>query len=58
MLSLPDDLRWADQKRGIYASAFSQHKKKRRYTSEKLQEWKTALQNVSYISGYMLNNDN
>ncbi|GLJ34259.1 hypothetical protein SUGI_0688520 [Cryptomeria japonica] len=53
----PSDLRWVAQDKGRYAPAFSHHKKKRRYTSKMLREWKSALQKVSYLSGYMLNSD-
>ncbi|GLJ34257.1 hypothetical protein SUGI_0688500 [Cryptomeria japonica] len=51
----PDDLRWVAQGKGLYAPAFSHHKKKRRYCSSKLEEWERALHCVSYLSGYMLN---
>ncbi|GLJ36537.1 hypothetical protein SUGI_0734110 [Cryptomeria japonica] len=40
----PDDVRCA---KGVYTDAFVQHKKKGRYSSETLQEWKDALDNVS-----------
>ncbi|GLJ33817.1 hypothetical protein SUGI_0679920 [Cryptomeria japonica] len=47
----PDDVRYA---KGVYAKAFSRHEEKGRYTSEKLQEWKNALQNVSYNVGHIV----
>jgi len=50
----PHDVRYAEK--GVYADAFSHHKKKRRYTSEKLQEWKNALYSVSYNVGHTVNN--
>ncbi|XP_057831185.2 disease resistance protein Roq1 isoform X3 [Cryptomeria japonica] len=49
----PDDVRYA---KGVYADALSQHKNKGRYTSKKLEEWKNALNNVSYNAGYIINN--
>ncbi|KAH9288951.1 hypothetical protein KI387_033068 [Taxus chinensis] len=51
----PADLRWVAK--GIYASAFSHHKHKRRYCSETLEDWKKALHDVSYYNGQMLKND-
>ncbi|GLJ33298.1 hypothetical protein SUGI_0669980 [Cryptomeria japonica] len=48
----PDDVRYA---KGVYADAFSQHEKKGRYASDKLQEWKKALNNVSYNIGHIVN---
>ncbi|KAH9289188.1 hypothetical protein KI387_033305, partial [Taxus chinensis] len=54
----PGDFRWVAQGKGIYANDFYQLQKKRRYSLEILEEWKTALQSVSCISGYMLNTDN
>ncbi|GLJ15770.1 hypothetical protein SUGI_0259660 [Cryptomeria japonica] len=53
----PGDLRWACEGRGIYAHAFLEHEKKCRYSLEKLQEWKTALRNVSLYRGEIINND-
>ncbi|KAH9289179.1 hypothetical protein KI387_033296 [Taxus chinensis] len=55
---LPSDLRWAGEGRGIYAEAFSQHENKRRYESDKLQEWKMALFHVSFHSGWEFNKIN
>ncbi|GLJ29009.1 hypothetical protein SUGI_0572520 [Cryptomeria japonica] len=50
----PDDVRYA---KGVYAEAFFRHTKKGRYTLEKLQEWKNALNNVSYNVGGIIHND-
>ncbi|GLJ33270.1 hypothetical protein SUGI_0669410 [Cryptomeria japonica] len=50
----PGDVRHA---KGVYAEAFSEHKKKGRYTSEKLQEWKNALNNVSDTVGSIIHNE-
>ncbi|GLJ19157.1 hypothetical protein SUGI_0344070 [Cryptomeria japonica] len=52
----PKDIHWICQGKGIYADAFSNPKIKARYTSETLQEWKRALQKVSYLSGYIVKN--
>ncbi|GLJ33997.1 hypothetical protein SUGI_0683760 [Cryptomeria japonica] len=49
------DVRWVQK--GIYAHAFSEYGKKGRYTQEKLDEWKTALHNISFRSGYPVNNN-
>ena len=49
----PDDVRYA---KGVYAKAFSRHEEKGRYTSEKLQEWKNALHNVSINIGHIVDN--
>ncbi|GLJ34594.1 hypothetical protein SUGI_0695780 [Cryptomeria japonica] len=48
----PDDVRYAN---GVFADAFSRHEKKRRHTPEKLQEWKSALYNVPYEIGHIVN---
>ncbi|KAH9307703.1 hypothetical protein KI387_035614, partial [Taxus chinensis] len=53
----PCDLRWVDQGKGIYADAFIQHEKQGRYTFQKLQEWKMALQTVSFHFGCVINNN-
>ncbi|XP_057856507.2 disease resistance protein Roq1-like [Cryptomeria japonica] len=53
----PSDLRWIGQGKGKYAPAFSEYEKKGRYKSEKLDEWKGALHNSSFLSGYLVNND-
>ncbi|XP_057847004.1 disease resistance protein RPV1-like [Cryptomeria japonica] len=50
----PADVRHA---KGVYAEAFSEYQKKGRYTSEKLQEWKNALNNVSYNVGGIIHNE-
>ncbi|GLJ45652.1 hypothetical protein SUGI_0960930 [Cryptomeria japonica] len=49
----PGDIR---HEKGMYADAFSRHKKKGRYSSEKIQEWKNAVNRVSYNVGEILNN--
>ncbi|XP_059076797.1 disease resistance protein RPV1-like [Cryptomeria japonica] len=46
------DVRYA---KGVYAKAFDLHEKKGRYTSEKLQEWKDALFNVSHNIAHIVN---
>ncbi|XP_057817737.2 disease resistance protein Roq1 isoform X1 [Cryptomeria japonica] len=51
----PDDVRYA---KGVYAEAFSRHTEKGRYTLKKLQEWKNALNNVSYNVGSIVHNEN
>ncbi|XP_057828280.2 disease resistance protein Roq1-like [Cryptomeria japonica] len=48
----PEDVRYA---KGVYAAAFERHKKKGRYTLEKLQEWKDALFTVSNNIGHIVN---
>ncbi|KAH9305935.1 hypothetical protein KI387_010339 [Taxus chinensis] len=53
----PSDLRWVDQGKGIYADAFNHHEKQGRYISQKLQQWKMALQTVSFHSGCVINNN-
>ncbi|GLJ45355.1 hypothetical protein SUGI_0954640 [Cryptomeria japonica] len=53
----PSDLRYIDQGKGKYAHAFSEHEKKGRYKSEKLDEWKGALHNSSFLSGYLVSNN-
>ncbi|XP_057834012.2 disease resistance protein RPV1 isoform X2 [Cryptomeria japonica] len=50
----PSDLRWVGQGKGIYAPAFSQHKEKDRYSEKKLDEWKKALESVSFGSGCVI----
>lgn len=50
----PEDVRYA---KGTYAAAFEQHEEKRRYTPEKIQEWKDALFNVSNNIGHIVNNE-
>eukprot|EP01018_Ginkgo_biloba_P015508 Gb_05622 [translate_table: standard] len=42
----------------VYAHAFAQHAEKGRYPSKKLSEWKEALNNVSFRSGFELNEFN
>ncbi|GLJ34589.1 hypothetical protein SUGI_0695690 [Cryptomeria japonica] len=49
----PDEVRYA---KGVFANAFSLHKKEPRYT-EKIQEWKTALYSVSFNIGHIVNTD-
>lgn len=50
----PSDLRWVQQGKGKYAHAFSEHVKKGRYTEEKLNQWKEALYNISFNSGFLV----
>ncbi|GLJ33803.1 hypothetical protein SUGI_0679590 [Cryptomeria japonica] len=54
----PNSVRWIKCGKGIYADAFSQHERNKRYTSEKLEAWKMALHTVSFYSGQILRNDN
>ncbi|GLJ33641.1 hypothetical protein SUGI_0676310 [Cryptomeria japonica] len=49
-----DVVRYAKE---VYAKAFSRHEEKGRYTLEKLQEWKDALNNVSYNVGVITHNE-
>ncbi|GLJ10474.1 hypothetical protein SUGI_0128910 [Cryptomeria japonica] len=53
----PSDLRRVAHGKGSYASAFDEYEEKKRYTEEKLQEWKTALENVSLHSGFVVRNN-
>ncbi|GLJ34185.1 hypothetical protein SUGI_0687090 [Cryptomeria japonica] len=53
----PSDLRWIDVGEGTYANAFSEHGKKRKYSPEKLDEWRRALYNISFHSGYKVKNN-
>ncbi|GLJ10178.1 hypothetical protein SUGI_0123490 [Cryptomeria japonica] len=53
----PSDLRYVDQGKGKYAHAFSEHERKGRYTPEKLDDWKRALHNTSFLSGYLVSNN-
>ncbi|XP_059072536.1 disease resistance protein RUN1 isoform X1 [Cryptomeria japonica] len=50
----PSDLRWVGQGKRIYAPAFSQYQLKGRYSEEKLDEWKMALENASLRSGCVI----
>ncbi|GLJ34135.1 hypothetical protein SUGI_0686280 [Cryptomeria japonica] len=50
----PDDVRYG---KGAYADAFSRHENMGRYTRKKLQEWKAALHNASYIRGHIINSE-
>ncbi|GLJ37245.1 hypothetical protein SUGI_0755440 [Cryptomeria japonica] len=49
----PSDLRYPDK--GVYAPAFAKHQKKKRFSKERLQQWKAALHSSSLISGYKFN---
>ncbi|XP_059064192.1 disease resistance protein Roq1-like [Cryptomeria japonica] len=42
--------------KGVYGKAFSEYESKKRYT-EKLEEWKQALQSISFIAGEKFNRD-
>ncbi|XP_059072539.1 disease resistance protein RUN1 isoform X2 [Cryptomeria japonica] len=50
----PSDLRWMGKEKGIYAPAFSQYQLKGRYSKEKLDEWKMALEDASLRSGCVI----
>ncbi|GLJ28838.1 hypothetical protein SUGI_0568300 [Cryptomeria japonica] len=52
----PTDLRWVAQGKGVYVNAFAEYEKNHRYSSEKLQQWKTALHKVSFYKGAIINN--
>eukprot|EP01018_Ginkgo_biloba_P021975 Gb_40546 [translate_table: standard] len=52
----PSDLRYIEK--GVYADALIQHEQKGRYISAKLDEWKKALYNASFISGMEFNSLN
>ncbi|XP_059063968.1 toll/interleukin-1 receptor-like protein [Cryptomeria japonica] len=54
----PDDLRWVGKGKGCYAPAFYHRKMKRRYSSKMLNEWETALERASNLSGQVLNRKN
>ncbi|GLJ34147.1 hypothetical protein SUGI_0686490 [Cryptomeria japonica] len=47
----PEDIRYA---KGAFADAFSKHEKEGRYTREKLEEWKNALNIVSFRVGQII----
>ncbi|XP_057869576.2 TMV resistance protein N [Cryptomeria japonica] len=53
----PTDLKYVAQGKGIYVDAFVEYEKKRRYSPERLQEWKMALNNVSFYIGQIIKND-
>eukprot|EP00253_Pinus_taeda_P006451 PITA_06451 len=51
----PSDLRWADAaQQGPYAQALLKHEEKGRYEPRRIQGWREALSQVSYISGFEL----
>ncbi|GLJ41624.1 hypothetical protein SUGI_0861480, partial [Cryptomeria japonica] len=43
--------------KGMYRGAFDRHEEKGRYAPEKLQEWKEALSDVSYMFGAVVNSE-
>ncbi|GLJ33694.1 hypothetical protein SUGI_0677210 [Cryptomeria japonica] len=51
----PSDLRYVSQRKGMYAEAFLEYQQKGRYSLEKIEEWKTALHNVSFYWGEIIN---
>ncbi|GLJ14051.1 hypothetical protein SUGI_0224750 [Cryptomeria japonica] len=53
----PSDARWVIQGKGIYADAFSEHEKKGRFSPEKIEEWKRALHDISFLSGHVVNDN-
>ncbi|KAH9289079.1 hypothetical protein KI387_033196 [Taxus chinensis] len=53
----PVDLRHVVHGKGIYMKAFAEHKKKGRYSLEKLEEWKTALKKVSFYTGDIIDKE-
>ncbi|XP_059063965.1 disease resistance protein RPV1-like isoform X2 [Cryptomeria japonica] len=50
----PGAIRWTAQEKGVYTDAFAKHKENGRYSAEKLENWKVALQNVTYLTGYIV----
>ncbi|XP_057861738.2 disease resistance protein Roq1-like [Cryptomeria japonica] len=50
----PRDIRWTTKGKGVYTDAFSKHKEGARYSSEKLNDWKVALQDVTYRTGHIV----
>ncbi|GLJ33495.1 hypothetical protein SUGI_0673780 [Cryptomeria japonica] len=50
----PSDARFLKRS---FAVAFADHERKKRYTPEKLKDWKEALQKVSYLSGEILKDE-
>ncbi|GLJ23449.1 hypothetical protein SUGI_0443810 [Cryptomeria japonica] len=50
----PGDIRWTPKGNGIYSDAFSKHKESGRYSPEKIEDWKVALQNVANRKGYIV----
>ncbi|GLJ38064.1 hypothetical protein SUGI_0774790 [Cryptomeria japonica] len=53
----PTDLRYVPQGKGIYVDAFEEYDMKGRCSPEKLQEWKLALNNVSFYVGQIIKNN-
>ncbi|GLJ51685.1 hypothetical protein SUGI_1098400 [Cryptomeria japonica] len=49
----PWELRYIDN--GVYAETFAKYEKEKRYL-DKIEEWKEALQSVSFTTGYKFNN--
>lgn len=50
----PSELRRMDKDDGMYAQAFSYHEQKSRYTRQRLENWRKALSDVSYLVGFEL----
>ncbi|XP_057813546.1 toll/interleukin-1 receptor-like protein [Cryptomeria japonica] len=50
----PGDIRWTAKGKGVYTQAFSKHKENGRYSLEKLEDWKVALQNVTFLTGHIV----
>ncbi|XP_057858040.1 disease resistance protein RPV1 [Cryptomeria japonica] len=48
----PSDVRYAQKVNGKYAEAFNNHYSKGRFESQKIEEWKDALHEVSSLSGW------
>ncbi|GLJ16848.1 hypothetical protein SUGI_0290400 [Cryptomeria japonica] len=49
-----NDIRWI---KGRYAQEFSKFEAKNRYCPEKVEDWKSALQKVSYLKGHIVNRE-
>ncbi|GLJ16696.1 hypothetical protein SUGI_0286820 [Cryptomeria japonica] len=54
----PSKIHWICQGKGIYAEDFSEHEAKGRYSPGTLEDWKVALERVSYLTGHIVNSEN
>ncbi|XP_059072503.1 TMV resistance protein N isoform X2 [Cryptomeria japonica] len=50
----PSDLRWVGKGKGSYAPSFSRHEKQGRYSAQKVEEWKMALEKISFHKGFVV----
>ncbi|XP_059074491.1 disease resistance protein RUN1 isoform X2 [Cryptomeria japonica] len=51
-------IRWIRKGDGPYAEAISKLEAKERYSPEKIEDWKSTLEKVSYLKGYIVNSKN